>query len=94
METRGRFNKDETHLDNIETHCTNINATLKSLEVNISQLANSIKGQQFGKFPTDIETNPKDYCKAITLRSGKQMETPKPKEIIDKEKEVVQEPAK
>ena len=31
METRGRFNKNEARLDDIETHCTNMNASIKSL---------------------------------------------------------------
>ncbi|PON31148.1 hypothetical protein PanWU01x14_372170 [Parasponia andersonii] len=74
METRGRFNKDEALLDNIETHCNNMNATMKSLEVQIGELANSIKGQISRKFPSDTETNPKDHCKAITLRSEKEVE--------------------
>ena len=32
METRGRFSKDEAHLDSIETHCSNMNATMKNSE--------------------------------------------------------------
>lgn len=33
METRGWFNKDEARLDSIETHCSNMGATMKSLEM-------------------------------------------------------------
>ncbi|PON37662.1 LOW QUALITY PROTEIN: hypothetical protein TorRG33x02_346970 [Trema orientale] len=92
METKGRFNKDEARIDNIETHCNNINATMKSLEVQIRQLANSIKGQIFRKFPSDTETNPKDHCKTITLRSRKEVEVPKQKvNVFDKAKEDVGE---
>ncbi|GMN63209.1 hypothetical protein TIFTF001_032286 [Ficus carica] len=71
VETRGRFKKDEARLDNIETHCDNMNATMKSLEVQIGQLANAVKGQSSGNFPSDMEPNPNDHCKAITLRSGR-----------------------
>ncbi|XP_022868533.1 uncharacterized protein LOC111388104 [Olea europaea var. sylvestris] len=71
-ETRSRFNKDESRLDNIETHVSNMGATMKNLEVQISQLATSMKSQQKGKFPSDIEINPKEHCKAVILRSGKQ----------------------
>ncbi|GMN64086.1 hypothetical protein TIFTF001_033160 [Ficus carica] len=78
VETRGRFNKDEARLDNIEAHCNNMNATMKSLKVQIGQLANAVKGQSSGNFPSDTEPNPKDHCKDITLRSGKEVETPKP----------------
>ncbi|XP_024029937.1 uncharacterized protein LOC112094091 [Morus notabilis] len=88
VETRGRFNKDEARLDNIETHCNNMNATMKSLEVKIGQLANAVKGQSSGKFPSDTEPNSKDHCKAITLRSGKEVEAPKPQEDKTKEEEV------
>ena len=33
VETRGRFNKNEAWIDSIETHCTNMSASIKSLEV-------------------------------------------------------------
>ena len=55
METRGRFNKDEARLDNIETHYMNISATMKSLETHVGQLAIELKNQQKDKFPSDIE---------------------------------------
>ena len=55
METRGRFNKDEAKLDNIETHYVNISATMKSLETHVGQLAIELKNQQKDKFPSDIE---------------------------------------
>ncbi|XP_022863452.1 uncharacterized protein LOC111383569 [Olea europaea var. sylvestris] len=54
-ETRSRFNKDESRLDNIETHVSNMGATMKNLEVQIGQLATSMKSQQKGKFPSDAE---------------------------------------
>lgn len=60
VETRNLLNKDEAWLDNIKIHCTNISATMKSLETQITQLANSIKRQSSGKFPSDTELNPKD----------------------------------
>ena len=43
METRGRFNKSEAQIDSIEIHCTNMNASIKSLEVQIGQLATELK---------------------------------------------------
>lgn len=50
VETRNRLNKDESWLDSIETHCTNMSATINSLETQIGQLANSIKGQSSERF--------------------------------------------
>ena len=59
VEIRGRFNKDEARLDSIETHCSNMRATMKSLEVQLRQLASSINAQQKGNFPSFAEKNPK-----------------------------------
>ncbi|XP_022852858.1 uncharacterized protein LOC111374418 [Olea europaea var. sylvestris] len=73
-ETRSRFNKDEARLDNIETHMTNLGATVKNLEVHIGQIATAIQSQQKGQFPSDTEVNPRERCNAITLTSGKEVE--------------------
>ncbi|XP_022868727.1 uncharacterized protein LOC111388274 [Olea europaea var. sylvestris] len=90
-ETRSRFNKDKSRLDNIETHVSNMGATMKNLEVQIGQLATSMKSQQQGKFPSDTEVNPKEHCKAVILRNGKQVGESEPTEesnpTPDKEKE-------
>ncbi|XP_022883717.1 uncharacterized protein LOC111400543 [Olea europaea var. sylvestris] len=94
-ETRSRFNKDESRLGKIETHVSNMGATMKNLEVQIGQLATSMKSQQKGKFPSDTEVNPKEHCKAVVLRSGKQVGESEPTEdsnpTPDKEKEQVVE---
>ena len=41
---------------------------MKNLEVQIGQLATTINAQQKGTFPSNTEVNPKEQCKAITLR--------------------------
>ena len=89
MKTKGRFSKDEARLDSIETHCTNMNATMKSLEVQVGQLAIELKNQQKGKgkFLSDTEQNPRDDCKAITFRSRKEVESSGQKEKKGKEVE-------
>ncbi|KAI3708750.1 hypothetical protein L2E82_38167 [Cichorium intybus] len=47
-------------------------ASIKSLEQQVSQLANSMsKMESQGKLPAQIEKNPKHNASAITLRSGK-----------------------
>ena len=74
METRNHLNKDEAHLDSIETHCSNIGTILKSLEVQMGQLASFMNVKLKGHFPSNMEKNPKEQCKAITLRSGKEIE--------------------
>lgn len=49
--------------------CPNMGATMKNLEVQIGRMATSLKR----KLPSDIEVNLKEHCKAITLRSEKQV---------------------
>ena len=88
MQTRGRFSKDEARLDNIETHYNNMSATMKSLEVQVGQLANKLKNQQKGKFPSNIEQNPRDHCKAITIKSRKEVVSSGQKEKKGKEVDV------
>ena len=41
-ETKARFKKSDSWLDNIETHCSNMGVTMKNLEVQIGQLATTI----------------------------------------------------
>ena len=60
VETRGKFNKDEARLDNIETHYSNMSASIKSLEMQVSQLASELKTQIKGKFPSDTEHKPRE----------------------------------
>ena len=79
-ETKVRFKKFDSRLDNIETHCSNMGATMKNFEVQIGQLAITINAQQRGTFPSNIEVNPKEQCKAITLRSGREIKRSPSKE--------------
>ena len=45
MESRGRISKDEAMMDKIKTHCTNMSAIMKSLKVQVGQLATELKNQ-------------------------------------------------
>ena len=56
VETRGKFNKDESSLDNSETHYSNVSASIKSLEVQVGQLDGDLKTQIKEKFPRDTKT--------------------------------------
>ncbi|WKA05269.1 hypothetical protein VitviT2T_023244 [Vitis vinifera] len=55
-------------------------ATMKNLEVQIGQLATTINAQQIGTFHSNTEVNPKEQCKAITLRNGREIERSPSKE--------------
>ncbi|XP_075473883.1 uncharacterized protein LOC142504930 [Primulina tabacum] len=79
-ESGKRMARTESRLDSMETHMGNMGATMKSLETQIGQLANALKDQNRGKFPSNTEVNPREQCKAVTLRSGKEIGIPEPAE--------------
>ncbi|KAL8498621.1 hypothetical protein ACS0TY_021819 [Phlomoides rotata] len=50
---------------------------IKTLEHQVGQLASTVGEQhQKGKFPSTTETNPREHCKAIKLRSGTSYDGP------------------
>ena len=54
-----------------------IRTSIRSLETQVSQLANTvgmIEAQGSGKIPSQIVINPKENVSAITLRGGKQLD--------------------
>ena len=61
-----RFEKLATRMDQLVT-------SHKNLEMQISQMASSSSSRPQGSWPSQPEVNPKEHCKAITLRSGKQL---------------------
>jgi len=71
--------------DNLYTHNSNNNilhcmtelaswrTLLRNLETQVGQLAKQLADQQGGQFTASTETNLKEQCKAITIRSGKKV---------------------
>ena len=51
--------------------------SIHNLEIQVGQLANSLSIRNQGSLPSNIEKNPKEQLKAITLRSGIEIPTPK-----------------
>ncbi|XP_073031335.1 uncharacterized protein [Primulina eburnea] len=80
--------RTESRLDSMETHIGNMGATMKSLETQIGQLDNALRDQNRGQFLSNTEVNPKEQCKAVTLRSGKELEVQSPKKMVESEKSV------
>ena len=72
-------------MDNIETHCSNMSASIKAMHM--GQLATKLKSQKKGKFASDTEHNPREQCYGIMLRSGKEVQSEKPKVVEEKEVE-------
>ena len=56
----------------------NQTAQLRNLKVQMGQMASLLTERQQGSLPSNSEVNPrgegKEYCKAITLRSGRELE--------------------
>lgn len=59
-ETNARFKKNDSRLNKIETHCSNMGASIKNLEVQMEQPATTINAQQRGTFSSNIEVNPNE----------------------------------
>ena len=52
-------------------------SSIRSLETQIGQLATLMANRAKGDLPSTTEVNPKENCKAITLRKGKKYEGPR-----------------
>ena len=55
------------------TNQKNQDASMRNLENQIGQLAKQLAEQQSGQFSANTQPNPKEQCKAITIRCGKQV---------------------
>ncbi|XP_071924735.1 uncharacterized protein [Coffea arabica] len=65
--TSDRFERVEGRLDQRTTMYRNV-------EIQIGQIASALTNRNQGELPSKTEVNPKEHVKAITLRSGKQLE--------------------
>ncbi|XP_071939988.1 uncharacterized protein [Coffea arabica] len=82
--TSDRFERVEGRLDQLTTMYRNV-------EVQIGQIASSLNNRNQGELPSKTEVNPKEHVKAITLRSGKQLEDPPMMEVEKDENEKQEE---
>ncbi|XP_071939260.1 uncharacterized protein [Coffea arabica] len=82
--TSDRFERVEGRLDQLTTMYRNV-------EVQIGQIASSLNNRNQGELPSKTEVNPKEHVKAITLRSGKQLEDPPVVEVEKDENEKQEE---
>ena len=61
----------------MEQMIRNHSSSIHNLEVQMGQLANSLATRNQGALPSNTEKNLKKQVKAITLRSGTEIQTPK-----------------
>lgn len=64
-----------------EARMKNQDASIKALEVQLGQLATAVSSRNQGALPSNSERNPIEDAKAITLRSGKEVENSKNKVV-------------
>ena len=76
------MNETKANMQQQATQLNNQAAQLRSLEVQMGQMDNLLTKRQQGSLPRNLEVNSrgegKEYCKSITLRSGKELEIPEP----------------
>ncbi|KAL8520096.1 hypothetical protein ACS0TY_010869 [Phlomoides rotata] len=95
----GRPSQDdamEAMFKKMEEFMKGTSSQIKTLEHQMGQLASTVGEQhQKGKFPSTTETNPREHCKAIKLRSGTRYDGPSnpldEEEVVQEEKEEVNE---
>ena len=80
------MNEIKANMQQQATQLNNQAAKLRNLEVQMGQMASLLKERQHGSLPSNSEINlkgeRKEYCKAITLRSGKELEIPEPQPVV------------
>ena len=81
-ETKANFQNQAQQLQNKSTQLLNQGAELRNLEVQMGQIATISSERPQGSLPYTSEVNPrgegKEHCKAITLRSGREVAAPGP----------------
>jgi hypothetical protein len=80
-------NNTSRFMTETNTNLQNQAASIQNLEVQVGQLANMLTGRQQGTLPSTTEINPKEQCKAITLRSGKEVEQTVGNKSVGREEE-------
>ena len=80
------MNETKVNMQHQATQLSNQAAQLRNLEVQMDQMANILTERQQGSLPSNSEVNPrgegKEYCKAITLRSGRELEIPRQQPMV------------
>ena len=71
-----KMNQQDEAQKRMEQMIRNHSSSIHNLEVQMGQLANSIATRNQGALPSNTEKNPKEQVKAITLRSGTEIQSP------------------
>ena len=72
-----KMNQQDETTKRFEQMFKNHSSSIHNLEIQVGQLANSLSVRNQGSLPSNTEKNLKKQLKAITLRSGIDIPTPK-----------------
>ena len=80
------MNETKANMQQQATQLNNQAAQLRNLEVQMGQMASLLVKRKHGSLPSNSEVNPreegKEYYKAITLRSGRELESSRPQTVV------------
>ena len=80
------MNETKANMQQQATQLNNKAAQLRNLEVQMGQMENLLTERQHGSLLRNSAVNPrgegKEYCKAITLRSGRELESSGPQPAV------------
>lgn len=85
----GQLTQHARHFNEISAALRNLHASMQSLDNQIRHLAKTHSEHPPGNLPSNIEVNPKEQLKAITLSSGKEVETKDGKDPMTKSKKTI-----
>ena len=66
--------KTNDFIDDTKANFRNQGASIRNLEHQVGEISKLLTERTQGALPSITETNPKEHVKAITLRSGKELE--------------------
>ena len=80
--SQAKLDKSQSQfMNDTKTTLSNQSTQIRNIEVQLKQMASRMNERQQGLLPSSSEVNPrregKEHCKAVTLRSGKELEPPK-----------------
>ncbi|XP_062075256.1 uncharacterized protein LOC133779295 [Humulus lupulus] len=83
QQQQNHVRQPDTQSDVLNQLMTKTRSSNRNLETQMGKLATLMANRGQGNLPSTTEFNPKEHCKAITLRSGKKYEGPSTKQSIE-----------
>ncbi|XP_039140539.1 uncharacterized protein LOC120277763 [Dioscorea cayenensis subsp. rotundata] len=74
ISTEAKFVNINNQFAEVNTTLRNVQASIQSLENQVGQLVRANSERSLGSLPRNTKNNPREHLKAVTLRSGKQVE--------------------